>query len=85
MELRKVAIMNMKKLAGSGHANVEAISLHAWRDRVFICREVDLIRPTIILRARNGVPPLPLGDEERELGVAAAEDMWQWVARRSCP
>jgi len=42
------AVMNMKKLAGGGRANVEAISVQAWRDREFIRREVELIQPTII-------------------------------------
>ena len=79
MELRKVAIMNMKKLAGSGHANVEAISLHAWRDRVYICREVDLIRPTIIFTCGETASRLfRWVMKNDELGVAAAEDMWQW-------
>jgi uracil-DNA glycosylase len=78
MELRKVAIMNMKKLAGSGHANVEAISLHAWRDRVFIRREVELIRPTIIFTCGKTVCRLFRWVMTKdELGVAAVNDMWQ--------
>jgi uracil-DNA glycosylase len=79
MALRAVAIMNMKKLAGSGRANIEAISLQAWRDRAFIRREVDLIRPTIILTCGETACRLfrwVMTDDE--LGVAAGDEMWQW-------
>jgi hypothetical protein len=78
MELRKVAIMNMKKLAGAGHANVEAISLQAWRDQAFIRREVDFIRPTIIFTCGETASRLFRWVMTKdELGVAAANDMWQ--------
>src|SRR3989344_1605696 len=39
-QLRRVAIVNLKKLAGSGTANREAISVHAWRDKDYLRRQV---------------------------------------------
>lgn len=48
-QLRRVAIMNLKKLAGSGTANPEAISVHAWRDAAFIRKQVELIRPDLVV------------------------------------
>jgi hypothetical protein len=75
--LQKVAIINMKKLAGSGHADGEAISFQACRDRAFIRREVDLIRPTIILTCGKTVRRLFRWVMTDELGVAAVDDMWQ--------
>jgi len=47
--LRRVAIMNLKKLPGSGVADREAIAIHAWRDREFIRREIQLIEPDIVI------------------------------------
>src|SRR5438045_940077 len=49
LQLRRVAIMNLKKLGGSGTANVGAIRAHAWRDRKFIRQEVGLVAPTLIV------------------------------------
>jgi hypothetical protein len=48
-QLRRVAIMNLKKLAGSGTANPEAISVHAWRDAAFIRKQVELIQPDLVV------------------------------------
>ena len=47
--LRRVAIMNLKKLAGSGKANHEAISVQAWRDKDYIRRQVEIIQPTLVV------------------------------------
>ena len=78
MALRKVAIMNMKKLAGSGRADGEAITFQACRDRAFIRREVELIRPTIIFTCGKTVCRLFRWVMTKdELGVAAVNDMWQ--------
>jgi hypothetical protein len=49
VQLRRVAIMNLKKLAGSGTANLETISILAWADREFIRREVSIIAPTLVV------------------------------------
>lgn len=48
-QLRRVAIMNLKKLAGSGTADLQAVSVQAWRDRKFIRREVEIIDPNLIV------------------------------------
>jgi uracil-DNA glycosylase len=48
-QLRRVAIMNLKKLAGSGRANLEAVSIQAWRDKEYIRRQVALVRPTVVV------------------------------------
>jgi hypothetical protein len=48
-QLRRVAIINLKKLAGSGTADHAAISVQAWHDRAMICRQVRLIRPTLVV------------------------------------
>ena len=41
--------MNLKKLAGSGSRDTEAICVHAWRDKEFIWRELQIINPDIVL------------------------------------
>ena len=48
-QLRRVAVMNLKKLAGSGKANHEAISVQAWRDKDYIRRQVAIIQPTLVV------------------------------------
>lgn len=48
-QLRRVAIINLKKLAGSGTANREAISVQAWRDREYIRRQVQIINPNLVV------------------------------------
>lgn len=49
VQLKRVAIMNLKKLAGSGTANLVAVGVQAWSDRKFIRREIELIAPNIIV------------------------------------
>jgi hypothetical protein len=48
-QLRRVAIMNLKKLAGSGTANCEAVSVQAWTDRDYVRRQVAIIEPTLVV------------------------------------
>jgi len=48
-QIRRVAIMNLKKLAGSGTADYMSISQHAWQDREFLREELPLIDPTLIV------------------------------------
>ena len=42
-QLRRVAVLNLKKIAGSGKADVPSIAIHAWDDRALIREEVELI------------------------------------------
>ena len=53
-QLRRVAIVNLKKLAGSGTANREAITVHAWRDKDYLRRQVAIVQPTLVVTC--GVP-----------------------------
>lgn len=48
-QLRRVAIMNVKKLPGSGNMGVAGVEAAAWRDREFIREEVTMIRPDVIV------------------------------------
>ena len=48
-QVRRVAIMNLKKRAGHGSRDTEAISVHAWRDREFIQKELQIINPDIVV------------------------------------
>jgi len=48
-EFQRVAIMNLKKQGGGGSAGKSLIRAHAWRDRAFIRRQVDLIAPDVVV------------------------------------
>ena len=48
-QLRRVAIINLKKTSGTGKANLERISIFAWNDREFIKKQVGIISPDIIV------------------------------------
>ncbi len=48
-QLRRVAVMNMKKVGGSGAADHMAIAIHAWRDRAFIREQIRLMAPTLVV------------------------------------
>lgn len=47
--IQHVAIINLKKLYGSGNANPTEIAHYAWEDRKYICDEIDLIKPDVII------------------------------------
>jgi len=79
LALQMAAVMNLKKLAGGGRANVEAISVQAWRDREFIRREVELIKPNVILTC--GVTASRLFSwlvNDDELGALTPQSIWWW-------
>lgn len=48
-ELRRVAIINLKKLAGGGKANEEAIGILAWQDRAHLRKQIRIIRPNVVV------------------------------------
>lgn len=48
-QLRRVAIVNLKKIAGGGMANNEAIKTHAQRDKDYFRRQVAIIQPTLVV------------------------------------
>jgi len=48
-QIRRIALLNLKKIGGSGKADYEAISIHAWKDREFIREEVRIISPTVVV------------------------------------
>lgn len=48
-QLRRVAVMNLKKVGGSGTADHMGIALHAWRDRAFIREQIRLMTPTVVV------------------------------------
>ena len=48
-QIRRIALLNLKKISGSGKADYEAISIHAWQDREFIRKEVRIISPTVVV------------------------------------
>lgn len=47
--MRRVAIMNLKKLSGTGSADYSEISAVARADRKFLLRQIDIISPDIIV------------------------------------
>lgn len=53
-QIRRTAIVNLKKVAGSGTADYAAAAVQAWRDRDFIRKQVGLIRPTAVVA--GGIP-----------------------------
>jgi hypothetical protein len=76
--LQRIAVMNLKKLAGGGLANLEAISVQAWRDRAFIRREVELIQPSVILtcgRTASRLFPWIVTDDE--LSALKPDSIWR--------
>jgi len=48
-EFQRVAIMNLKKLGGTGNADHAGIHSQGWQHRVFIRRQIDLIAPDVIV------------------------------------
>jgi hypothetical protein len=48
-QFRRVAIMNLKKLSGSGKADYSAVSIQAWLDREYIKKEIEIISPELIV------------------------------------
>lgn len=52
-QIRRIAILNLKKIGGSGKADYEAISIQAWQDRDFIRKEVRIISPTVVVTCGN--------------------------------
>lgn len=47
--MQRVAIINLKKLAGSGSENREEICLYSYNDREFIRKQIELINPNVII------------------------------------
>lgn len=54
-QLRRVAIMNLKKVGGGGQANQPQIRRHALRDQEFIRKEVAFINPTVIVVCNRSI------------------------------
>lgn len=48
-QVRRVAIMNLKKFAGSGTADYVGTAIHAWHDRRFIHDQVTVMRPSVVV------------------------------------
>ena len=46
---RRIAIINLKKLAGSGTADVSGIAIEAWASREFLRRQIRAIQPTLMI------------------------------------
>lgn len=46
--MRRVAIINLKKMAGSGSENREEVCLYSFQDKHFIKEQLDGIRPDVI-------------------------------------
>ena len=67
--LKRLAVLNLKKLAGTSTARSRVIGEHAWRDRELILREIELIRPDVIVTSGASVnhtfPRLMVGDRSR--------------------
>ena len=45
----KIAIMNLKKTTGGGSSDMEIIQEYALRDKSFISRELELIKPKVVI------------------------------------
>lgn len=48
-QIRRVAIMNLKKFAGSGTADFVIAAIHAWYDRRFIHDQVTIMCPSVVV------------------------------------
>src|SRR6185503_15098014 len=49
LQLKRLAVINLKKLVGSGKADVINVSLLAWRDRHFLREQVELLDPHVVV------------------------------------
>lgn len=48
-QLRRVAIINLKKMPGCGTADAEAIGAHAWQDRKLLREQFRIIAPHVVV------------------------------------
>ncbi len=54
-ELRRVAVMNLKKLSGSSRPDYSKIGVLAWHDRKFIREQIKIMAPHIIFTCGKGI------------------------------
>ncbi len=57
-QIHRIAVMNLKKIAGSGTADYIRAAALAWQDRHFIREEVAIIRPTVVVACGERVNQL---------------------------
>ena len=56
--LLRVAITNLKKLAGTASSKLSEIRKYAEQDRELICEQIRIIEPTVIVACGSGIHPL---------------------------
>ena len=49
LHIRRVAIMNLKKIGGSGKADMGKVKEHAWQYRSNLSKQLEIINPTVIV------------------------------------
>jgi len=76
-ELRRIAVMNLKKFSGTSEADYAAIGLHAWHDRAFIREQVDIISPSLILTCGEKIHKL-FGAVMHDDRFWSTETNWKW-------
>lgn len=85
-QLRRAAVMNLKKLAGTGTADIMRIGQYGWRDRAFSREQVRMIAPTIIVTCgahANGLFAQVMADD---LEAQAPDDLcWTAEGQRVLP
>ncbi|PKN01221.1 MAG: hypothetical protein CVU77_06460 [Elusimicrobia bacterium HGW-Elusimicrobia-1] len=77
VQIRRIAIMNLKKFSGSGKADYAGIGLHAWHDRAFIRRQVAIISPNLIITCGERIHKV-FGAVMHDNRFWSTETSWKW-------
>ena len=78
-QLRRVAIVNLKKISGTGDADHEAIAAAAWRDRSLLREQIGIIGPEVLVACGDRSHRL-LGKvlTDAESHRAPSDECWEW-------
>lgn len=84
--VRRVAVINLKKLCGGGIADRPAIEKHAWESREFIRRQVGIIAPTLVVTCGDPANKFyrQIVFDDRLLEVPA-RSVWEYKGVRVLP
>jgi hypothetical protein len=79
-QILRVAVINLKKLAGGGTADQVGIAQHAWRDREFLREQLALLKPTLIVTCGELAARLFGQVVQDDLHASVPNDRtWTWI------
>lgn len=84
-QLKRVAIINLKKISGTGTANLELISILSWRDKEYIKKQVELISPDIIVTCGEAANKLFHMVATEDVFKKANDSIWDFGAVKVLP